>query len=336
MSEASVRYLQMLDCIPRHPASTTVAALADELAERGFEVTQRSIQRDLDKLSGRYPLLCDDSCKPYRWSFDRSASLKTIPGMSTPVALTMKLAESYLRDLVPPKTLGHLEPHFHAANQFLQHSHSQLGHWANRVRVISKGLFIHRPRINTDVLEAVTEALLRQRQLAMVYQARHWPEPKKITVHPLGLVLREPNAYLISTIDGRKGTRQLVLHRCSHAELLGDSVVEPSGFDVDRYLASGAMHMLLSRNPIRFRARCDKPIMSHLLESPLALDQEVLAEDRDGFEIRATLGDTQDLRWWLMAQAPHMDLLEPAWLAEELEQTLTSALQRMGKIPVSD
>jgi hypothetical protein len=48
-----------------------------------------------------------------------------------------------------------------------------------------------------------------------------------------------------------------------------------------------------------------------LIESPLGLDQVTEDIDDSTFEISVTVGDTQDLRWWLTAQAVHCDILEP-------------------------
>jgi hypothetical protein len=41
-----------------------------------------------------------------------------------------------------------------------------------------------------------------------------------------------------------------------------------------------------------------------------------------------TVGDTQDLRWWLTAQAVHCDILEPQWLRDETASTLEEGLMR--------
>ncbi|WP_441809107.1 hypothetical protein [Marinobacter sp.] len=46
------------------------------------------------------------------------------------------------------------------------------------------------------------------------------------------------------------------------------------------------------------------------------------------------VGDTQDLRWWLVAQATNCDILEPQWLRNEIESTVAESLERIrsGKI----
>ncbi|TYC63798.1 WYL domain-containing protein [Marinobacter sp. BW6] len=331
MSETAVRYLTMLRMVPRFPKSITTTELAERLNEREMPVTKRSIQRDLEKLSTYFPLLVDADARPYRWSFEREATLNIIPALDLPAALTFELARAYLRPMLPPRALSHLQPHFDEAHRALLREKSPLGKWPNRVRVINRGLGGQRPDIDADVLETVTEALLREFQCKLTYQARNWPKPEEILVHPLGLIFRDPNVYLIGTIEGREGVRQLVLHRASGGELVEQPLERPEGFDLDLYISSGAMGILHSREPIFLHLRCDKPVLNHLIESPLGFDQVTTDINENVFEITVTVGDTQDLRWWLAAQAVHCDILEPAWLRQEITSTLEKGLARTQK-----
>lgn len=331
MSNTAVRYLTMLRMVPRYPRSITTTELADRLDEQGFSVTMRSIQRDLEKLSIDFPLLVDESSRPFQWSFDREATMDIIPALDLPAALTFELAKAYLTPMLPSRALSHLKPHFDEAHRTLLRERNPLGQWPNRVRVINRGLGGQRPAIDSDVLETVTEALLREFRCELTYQARNWPEPAAIVVHPLGLIFRDPNVYLIGKIEGREGVRQLVLHRASGGRLLEKPLERPEDFDLDLYISSGAMGILHSRAPIFLHLRCDKPVLNHLIESPLGLDQVTTDTDENTFEITVTVGDTQDLRWWLTAQAVHCDILEPEWLREEISSTLEKGLSRTQK-----
>lgn len=328
MSDTAVRYLTMLRMVPRYPKSITTSELAERLADREFPVTMRSIQRDLEKLSTYFPLQVDEDSRPYRWSIDREASFDVIPALDLPAALTFELARAYLTPVLPPRALAHLKPHFNEAHKSLLREKNPLGKWPDRVRVINRGLSGQRPSVAADVLETVTEALLREYQCNLTYQARNWPAPEAIRVHPLGLIFRDPNVYLIGTIEGREGVRQLVLHRATTGELVEEPVERPEDFDLDLYIHSGAMGILKSDKPVYLRLRCDKPVLNHLMESPLGFDQITEDIDDQTFEIGVTVGDTQDLRWWLTAQAPHCDILDPAWLREEVQGTLEQGLAR--------
>jgi hypothetical protein len=61
----------------------------------------------------------------------------------------------------------------------------------------------------------------------------------------------------------------------------------------------------------------------------LGFDQITNEINDSTFEIAVTVGDTQDLRWWLTAQAIHCDILEPEWLRQEITSTLTRGLARI-------
>ncbi|NMT63438.1 helix-turn-helix transcriptional regulator [Marinobacter orientalis] len=328
MSNTAVRYLTMLRMVPRSPKTITTTELAKRLEGHGFPVTMRSIQRDLEKLSADFPLLVDENSRPFQWSFDRNATIDIIPALDLPAALTFELAKAYLSPMLPPRALSHLKPHFDEAHRTLLREKNPLGEWPNRVRVINRGLGGLRPNIDADVLETVTEALLREFRCRLTYQARNWPEPEEIIVHPFGLIFRDPNVYLIGVIEGREGIRQLVLHRATAGELVEQPVERPEDFDLDLYIHSGAMGMLHSTKPVYLRLRCDKPALNHLIESPLGFDQTTTEIDGNTFEIAVTVGDTQDLRWWLTAQAVHCDILEPQWLREETASTLERGLSR--------
>ena len=89
------------------------------------------------------------------------------------------------------------------------------------------------------------------------------------------------------------------------------------------------MSILKSNEPVFLKLRCDKPSLNHLIESPLGLDQMTVEVSKNVFEISVTVGDTQDLRWWLVAQAVHCDILEPRWLKDEIENTLAKSLKRI-------
>jgi predicted DNA-binding transcriptional regulator YafY len=324
-----VRIITMLQLLPRHPRSITAARLREQLAERGFERTERSIQRDLLELSEHFPVLADESQKPFAWSFDAQSGASTIPSLDLSGALTFQLAHAYLSPVLPARVLDHLEPQFKEAEKALKHSTSALSDWPNRVRMIARGLQTKRPSVDGDVLVALTEALLTERRCQIVYQARSWPEKRNITVHPYGLIFREPNIYLIGAIEGREGTRQLVLHRMFGCTVAEERAERPSDFDLDAYIKKGAMGILHSDKSVSLKLLCDKPEMNHLLEAPLAEDQEVIENQEHHFVLRATMRDTQDLRWWLLAQSAHIDIIGPSRVRTSVLEMALSGIARL-------
>lgn len=76
--DALDRTLAMLRHIPRYPRRVDTVSLRDRLAGMGYVVSLRTIQRDLNKLSERFPLKSDDS-KPQGWWWAKDAGVLDIP-----------------------------------------------------------------------------------------------------------------------------------------------------------------------------------------------------------------------------------------------------------------
>jgi hypothetical protein len=71
--DTTLRQLKLLECIPRFPFKKTPQEMKEVLESEGFDISERSIQRDLIKLSAVLPLISDERNKPFGWSCIRNA-----------------------------------------------------------------------------------------------------------------------------------------------------------------------------------------------------------------------------------------------------------------------
>jgi predicted DNA-binding transcriptional regulator YafY len=55
-----LRQWQMLRMIPRHPAKIAASQLCERLCGDGFDVSKRTVERDLQSLSQGYPNMLDE------------------------------------------------------------------------------------------------------------------------------------------------------------------------------------------------------------------------------------------------------------------------------------
>lgn len=70
------RYVIILNTIPSYPRYITTPDLIQTLENKGIYLTHRSIQRDLsERLSLYFPILCDNTKRPYQWSLDSGYQL---------------------------------------------------------------------------------------------------------------------------------------------------------------------------------------------------------------------------------------------------------------------
>lgn len=298
--------------------------LRNRLAEEGFSIHLRTLQRDLLELSEVFPLECDNRGKPYGWSWRRDARVYEVPGMDAPTALTFWMAETFLRPLLPPAATRPLAPHFERAREILDAlPESGLAAWRERVRIVPRGLALEPPAVAPEVAGAVYSGLLAGRRLALRYRARsHGQTLNDYTVSPLGLVVRDYAIYLIAGVDSDPAVRQFALHRMESAEALQKPAHVPPGFTLDGYLGSGALDYSIEGGTLALRARVSGSLGEHLTEARLAPDQSLGPQRTDGRRsLVATVPDTAQLRWWILGLGTNIEILAPETLREEILQS---------------
>ncbi|WP_222518797.1 hypothetical protein [Spiribacter salinus] len=84
MTDTLLRHWVMLRRIPRHPRKITVRELLAYLKDQGYPTTERTVQRDLTRLSGQlFGLMQDDRSRPHGWCWRAcDGRLRTSPWCS--------------------------------------------------------------------------------------------------------------------------------------------------------------------------------------------------------------------------------------------------------------
>ena len=327
MGDATLRQIVLMRLLPRRLPGLTTSELRDRLADRGFPIHMRSVQRDLDRLSGLFGFTNDEQTPP-RWFWPPGASDLSLPSQDPLSALTWRLIEQYLEPLLPPALKRVADGQFGAAREVLETAAGgRFRRWESRVRLLSRSLPLTPPDISAAVLESVSEALLDGQQLRVNYRARGSAEPKEFRVHPLGLVIRESVYYLIATANDYCDIIQMALHRITSAEALSARATEPVGFDLDRYINDGGF-LYSEGKTIQLVARFDAYTAQHLHESTLAEGQSLTDLPNGRVELRAKVLHSQQLEWWLMGFGEKVEVIRPVALRRRLAKQFQFLYQR--------
>ena len=295
--ESLLRQWVMLRLIPRHPRRIDTGRLRSELQKQGYEITLRTIQRDLNNLSAVLPLVCDQS-KPQGWWWQADADLFEIPGIDPQTALVFKMAEQHLGQVLPKSTLNALRPWFKAAGGVLQNQIEGTGTWLDKVRIIPRGQPLLPPVVDPDVQATVVQAVFESKRLAISYKPHDASEPKEYEVNPIALVQRDHLLYIVCTLWDYQNSVLLVMHRIRSATILERSSCSPVGFDLDDYIHQGGLGYRIGP-PIQIEAVIARSVALILLETPLSMDQTLEELSDASCRLRATVADTKELRNWL-------------------------------------
>jgi predicted DNA-binding transcriptional regulator YafY len=313
------RQWEILRALPRYPAKVEAKTIQSRLQKAGFRVTKRTVERDLQNLSGIFPIASDEREKPYGWSWHKSAPVLDVPGLASAQALAFVLVNQYLSKLLPGSVLAELKSYFALAEQTLSGVPRSRGtpSWSQKVRTVFPAQTLRPPKISLDAQRTVYEGLLLNRQLKIVYHKRGAKGPIEYTVHPLGIVQRGPVFYLVCTLFHYQDILLLALHRILSAVLLDDEAIRPKGFDLDAYVHSGALDFGAGRK-VRIEALFVDSAAEHLQETPLSDDQTIVPVDEGWVKVSATVNDTPQLAWWFLAFGEQVEVLKPTRLRKDM------------------
>jgi predicted DNA-binding transcriptional regulator YafY len=317
----------MLKIIPSRGPGITTKEITQILADEGFSVTKRQIERDLRQLQESFPLDCNDKGTPYGWRWIEGVSLN-IPGVSLTESLSLHLIEKTIRSLLPQTVLKAIEPRLRQADSKLKSlsSNSTLARWSDKVRTFTPAMPLLPPEINPDVLDNIQSALLTEHKLEVNYLSLDSDTAKPLILNPLALVQRGEVTYLIATAYKYDDIRLYAIHRFTSASTQHEQAVRPIDFNLDKYLNSGFMQFGTGSN-IKLEAFVDEWLVRILNETPLSDDQKI-TKNGDLFRVKATLSDSWQLHWWILSQGESIEIVKPVLLRHKIKNSLSSALSK--------
>ena len=289
--------LELLHRIPRN-RKVSAPELYEQLSGTKVERNLRTIQRQLEMLSEHFEIERDDRSKPYGYRWKERARAWSLPMLSEQESLLLTLAEKQLRSLLPGSLMKSMEGFFAQARSNLgQHANAKHEReWLSKIRVVSETQPLLPPKIKPGVFEEVSNALYGNRWLNLDYKNAAG-KVTKAEVMPLGLAQQGPRLYLVCRFKDYDNERSLALHRINAAKASILTFDRPKDFDLQKYDADGRFGFGEGKR-IRLSFRITKSAGAHLLETPLAVDQQV-TDLGEWYEIAATVVDTVQLQWWL-------------------------------------
>ncbi len=294
--------------------------LQEQLAREGIDISLRTVQRDLNQISERFPIE-NNGATPQGWRWKHDAPIQSLPHMNSSQAVTFMMVEEHLKHLLPPSLLAEINPWFDLARRSLSSHQNNVRQWINRVRIIPATQPLIPPAVDRKAQTIIYEALLQDRQLECVYTSRSTPkEDKTYILNPLALVQRGAVIYLVCTRQDKNAIQTFALHRFKSATVLDSRALHPVNFDIDEYIDSGVLGFRIDLE----QPTSDVELSLHMapedartfFESKLAKNQKIEQISTDLVQISATVPFNSQLVWWLRGFGKKIKKIEPESLAQ--------------------
>lgn len=324
------RFMAMLEKIPRWPGDITPDVMWRKLCAMGFDVSLRTVQRNLEFMNETDPGLKRERTgkDPYRYQFKDNAPVRISPSLDDHTALAFELADAFLRELMPPETIVALKPFVRAAGKRLANRKQiAAAQWKDKIHVFPLGLRRKAPRIRPEVRDVVYQALLDDQVLRITHTSGGKKQPKEFVISPLGLVVRDYLIYLygLPKEQNDKEKKQVLafaLHRIRSAEVVKEAIyVRPVGFSLQDN--EGLASMPVAGSPLlQLKLRIASSSVLNVRECELigrqTLEPDPKSSDGLGVILQAEVPNTVELRQWIRSLGPNAEVLAPVTLRQEL------------------
>ncbi|OTG66033.1 helix-turn-helix transcriptional regulator [Acinetobacter silvestris] len=288
--------------------------LQETLEREGIEISLRTIQRDLNQISQRFPIESNKTV-PQGWRWRSDAPIQSLPHMTSSQAVTFMMVEEHLKHLLPPSLIDEMNPWFDLARRSLS-TQNNVRQWINRVRIVPASQPVIPPVVERQAQQAIYEGLLQDKQIECIYRARgHQGEEKTYTLNPLGLVQKGAIIYLICTRFDKSEVQTFALHRFKSATVLDSRALHPVNFDIDVYIDSGALGFRVDFSKptenIELKLLMNEDDALYFTESQLSKAQKIEQLTPELYQITANVPFTSQLVWWLRSFGKKLIRIEP-------------------------
>jgi predicted DNA-binding transcriptional regulator YafY len=313
------RQIIILQNIPRYPKKICTRELLEKVNAQGIEASMRTIQRDLERMSGSglFAIGADASSKPIGWYLMKDSPEPDLSVMDINTAIAFELMRISVEELLPRTTRQHIEPYFSLARQLLEGRNN----WYKKIA------YSRKPDTSLlDITEEDRDLLFEaiDKEMCISASIGHFNE-NQITykfadvIHPLGLMVSERRTYLVFTLYAGKKIFSAPLHRIQQVSILPQKVLPPKNFDLEYYVNSDPLSRCYERS-IQVVMEVSNSVANYLYENPLGYHQEIITLDRNRYRVSATVDDTDQLRSTLRSFGEGASIISPEKIKFQIHQ----------------
>ncbi|UZE94424.1 helix-turn-helix transcriptional regulator [Alkalimarinus alittae] len=328
MSDVLLRRLAILKSIPVYPRKVSTRQLFSYLENNGYSTTIRTIQRDLEYLSGSgiFGIGVDSDSKPAGWYWLKESKTVMLPNLDIPTAIAYKMMSGDAARLFPQSILGHLSPFFEQADQLLNNR----SEWNNKIVWTTSATKQYLSGVtDTCSREAIYEALEKgvciAAEFGRFFGSAELRYIQYDCIHPLGILLSENISYLIARLDGSNRVYYFPVHPIKNVVLINMNITFPEGVNIKGFIDRHPLTIVFQKN-VDLILNVDCRLANYLVEHPIGEGQRFLNLKNKRYQVSVTADDTSTLRTMMLSFGSSMTVIKPEKLKAFIQVELKKAL----------
>jgi len=305
-------------------ARKTPISLEDLTAR--LECSKATLYRAITFLKDRLhaPIDFDTEIGGFRYADAKGVGAFELPGLwfTAGELQALEVMRRLLKDAGSGLLNEHLGPLSKRLDYLTRHRRLNLGEAASRLRFPA---IASRPA--GPAFQTVASATLQRKKVWIEYHARGTDEHSERTISPQRVTHYRESWYLDAWDDGKAALRCFAIDRILRATLLDHRAVDVADAELDAHYASsygifgGQADKIAALRFTRERARWVADEVWHPEQQGKRLD--------DGsYELRIPYRDPRELVMDILRHGPHVVVIEPQSLVDEVKSQLAGALGR--------
>jgi proteasome accessory factor C len=306
-------------------ASRRTAISLEDLMAR-LECSKSTLYRAINVLKDTLhaPVEFDAQVGGFRYADAKGASAFELPGLwFTPAELqALAVMQRLLKDVGGGLLTEHLGPLTKRLDELTHHRRLNLGEAASRLRFPA---IASRPA--GPAFQTAASATLQRKKLWIEYHARGTDERSDRTVSPQRITHYRESWYLDGWDEGKMDLRCFAIDRIVRLTLLDERAIDVPDAELDAHYASaygifgGKADKIAVLRFTKERARWVADEVWHPEQQGMQLE--------DGsYELKIPYRDQRELVMDILRHGPHVLVIEPQSLVDEVKRELSEALGR--------
>ncbi len=318
-----VRQWLLLRILSARHYGVTVKDLAAELG-----VSLKTVRRDLETLqAAAFPL--EETVGEYgrkKWRIDAK---RTSPGLG--FALDEAIALYLARNLLEPLAGT---PFWDAAQRAFRKIKATLG--PETLKFCERfGQVFYQTMVGVsdyskkaEIVDQLVAGIEDRQAVFITYQSLQATEPVTYDIFPYGMVYHRGSLYVVGWGRDQDGIRHWKVDRISEAGVTGIPFQRPDAFDLREHLSkSFGVYHAGGQEPVCVKVRFAPEVARYVSESKWHPSQELTPQADGSLIAEFELGDTEEIKRWVLSFGRNAEVVAPATLRRELAEEAGAMLR---------
>ena len=285
---------------------------------KDFEVSYKTIQRDLDFMRDRLNLPIEYDATRYTFRYTEAVEAFPLLQVSEGEILALFVAQKVLaqyRGTPFEKTLGSA---FQKLTGALKETVSfDLGEWGSDYSFRVTGA----SAADLEVFRLLARAIVQRQEISFSYQPLRSTTPETRSVHPYHLANIDNAWYLLAHDPQRGQIRTFALPRIRTPQFTKKTFERPRGFSAAKEL-KGGFGVFAGTGKYQVKIRFDS-FASRLVRERDWHPTQKFREAKGGeIELEMTLGALEEIERWILSWGDHAKVLAPKILIESVAKRI--------------